>query len=302
MKMAKPSEQDIEAAGKLAQILNAIDSNNGYWQSRINDTPDFYEILEGDEGIDPDNDEHLRALYNAITELLHLQPSFHNRVIGGMCHVIMWDKNEIVNPDCGHIDLHPRFYEAFENLKRETQSARYWNKRYHEEREKRELAESKLAEIHSEDPVYQYQNEHSRSWTDCDKDLYDIMKSEYRRIIYLHPPISSQQSFEISGGGDDGYRCKLIALLTGLKFKRVFDAVDEMSQEDFYQAGGCIEQAITSPNKADADAVRYRFLRDSEQSEYTLIHEDTSYRLVKAEFDGAIDEIMFKTLPPLKDE
>lgn len=60
------------------------------------------------------------------------QPSFHNRVISGMCHVILYDKNLFIDPDADTLQFHPRFNEMAHSLERETAAARYWNKRYHE--------------------------------------------------------------------------------------------------------------------------------------------------------------------------
>lgn len=131
MKMAKPSEKDIDAAGKLAQILNTLDEANRWNCAALPDVPEFFQIID-EEDFDPEKRLHLESLYNAIVTLMHEQPSFQNRVIGGMCYVIMYDKNEIIDPDSDCIDLHPRFSEMWDDLQRETQAARYWNKRYHE--------------------------------------------------------------------------------------------------------------------------------------------------------------------------
>lgn len=129
MKMAKPSQKDIESAGVLAQILNALDEDNRWGCGAIGRTQDFFEICDD---FNPLNQDHLESLYEKLMRLMHEHPSFHNRVIGGMCHVIMWDKNQIVDPDSDVIDLHPRFEETWNDLQRETQAARYWNMRYHQ--------------------------------------------------------------------------------------------------------------------------------------------------------------------------
>lgn len=130
MKMAKASEKDIDAAAELHQILELIDERFGGPHS-INGVSDSLSDELGDDDFDSDDERHLQALYNNLAKLLRTQPNFHGRVIGGMCYVIMYDKNEIIDPDSDCLDLHPRFSEAFDDLQRETQAARYWNMRYH---------------------------------------------------------------------------------------------------------------------------------------------------------------------------
>lgn len=129
--MAKPSQEDIAAAEELMQALNAIDERNRWCTHTIADCPSFDQLVEDDE-FDPDDHEHLGALYNKLMILMGRNPSFHNRVISGMCHVIMYDKNQFIDPDANTIQFHPRFDEMANDLKRETAAARYWNKRYHE--------------------------------------------------------------------------------------------------------------------------------------------------------------------------
>lgn len=105
MKMAKPSERDIDAAGDLMSILNDID--RGYYPERgaKEDAPTWF---------DEDDPEHLRAFYDAVKATLDKGPGYPGRVIGGMCYVIMWDKNEIVDPNSDTIDLHPKLVKALE--------------------------------------------------------------------------------------------------------------------------------------------------------------------------------------------
>jgi hypothetical protein len=103
VKMAKPSERDIEAAGDLMSILHDIDK--GYYPERgaKENAPTFF---------DEEDPEHLRAFYDAVKATLDKGPGYPGRVIGGMCYVIMWDKNEIVDPAADVIELHPRLVEA----------------------------------------------------------------------------------------------------------------------------------------------------------------------------------------------
>ena len=110
MKMAKPLDKDINAAGAAASILNDISS--GYYPSEArsldidfdaDDTPTFF---------DPDDRDHLRLFYDLMNKTLEDAPGWPNRVIGGMCYVILFDENKIVNPDADCLELHPRFAEV----------------------------------------------------------------------------------------------------------------------------------------------------------------------------------------------
>lgn len=96
MKMAKPSERDIDAAGELLSLMNDLSSGYCPW--------------DGDEDatyFDPDDRQHLRRLYDVLDSLLDRAPGFTNRVIGGMCYVICWDRNEILDPADDCLALHP---------------------------------------------------------------------------------------------------------------------------------------------------------------------------------------------------
>lgn len=111
MKIAKASKRDIDAAGELLSILNAIDAQFGGPFLHEDAPEDLLELL-GDGDFDPDNQLHLQVLYNHLARLLDKVPSFHNRIIGGMCYVIMYEANEIVDPDSDVLDLHPKLKAA----------------------------------------------------------------------------------------------------------------------------------------------------------------------------------------------
>lgn len=104
MKMAKASERDIGAAGNLMGILD--DLSRGSYPTL--DEPD----ASTPDRFDPDNGEHLRALYDLLDGLLDKAPGFQGRVIGGMCYVILWDKNKIIDPDADTLELHPHLVSA----------------------------------------------------------------------------------------------------------------------------------------------------------------------------------------------
>ena len=112
MKMAKPDANDIAAAEELMQVLQLIDARFGGPWSDPEAGDSLSELLDnGEEVFDSDNGLHLRTLYNNLARLLRDAPNFYARVISGMCHVIMNEKNQILNPDSDTIDLHPRFAE-----------------------------------------------------------------------------------------------------------------------------------------------------------------------------------------------
>ena len=102
MKMAKADKDDIDAAGELMRILNDI--SGGHYPAKdgeyTEDIPTFF---------DPDDKAHLRHFYDLVDATLDKSPGYPGRVIGGMCYVILYDKNEIVDPDADTLELHPKF-------------------------------------------------------------------------------------------------------------------------------------------------------------------------------------------------
>jgi len=75
MKMAKPDERDNTSALELASILSALET--GQWPPHSHDTEGWTEWF------DPDNERHLRQLYDRIHRLMDDAPGFYWRVIGG---------------------------------------------------------------------------------------------------------------------------------------------------------------------------------------------------------------------------
>lgn len=98
MKMAKASERDIDAAGKALALLDTVSS--GYYPAREgeDDAPLMF---------DEDDPEHLRRLWDELKATLDAAPGWQGRVIGGMCYVILYDKNQIVDPDADTLEPHP---------------------------------------------------------------------------------------------------------------------------------------------------------------------------------------------------
>lgn len=117
MKMAKPSAQDIEAAEELMHVLQLIDARWGGPWPHPDAGESLSKLLDGEEdAFDCDDLTHLQTLYNNLARLLRTSPAFHARVISGMCHVIMNEKNEILDPESDCIDLHPRFQQMADKL------------------------------------------------------------------------------------------------------------------------------------------------------------------------------------------
>lgn len=121
MRMAKPSQRDIDAAGELHWVLSNIDARfGGPWET---DGPDsLRQLLEPQDedgewtDFDADKASHLQALYNSLAKLLRTAPNFYGRVIGGMCYVICYDKNQILDPADDCLELHPNLREGLKLL------------------------------------------------------------------------------------------------------------------------------------------------------------------------------------------
>lgn len=105
MKMAKASEKDIDAAGDAMSVLQDISS--GYYPKRDGDECEDFRF-------DPEDPAHLRKFYDLMSATLDASPGWPGRVIGGMCYVILFPKNEILDPAADTLELHPQW------VKRET--------------------------------------------------------------------------------------------------------------------------------------------------------------------------------------
>ncbi|KRV74535.1 hypothetical protein [Pseudomonas citronellolis] len=115
MKMAIATPRDIDAAGELLQLLDAIDERFGGPWAEPDAPDDLPEFLDG-EPFNSSDEEHLKVLYNHLARLLQNAPNFHGRVIGGMCYVVMYNKNEIVDLNSNVLDLHPKLRGLLNNL------------------------------------------------------------------------------------------------------------------------------------------------------------------------------------------
>lgn len=125
MKMAKPSAQDVKAAEELLHVLQLIAAWGGPWPNPAAGE-NLCELLNnGEIAFDYANTTHLQTLYNNLARLQ--RTACPARVISGMCHVIMYEKNEILDPKSDCIDLHPRFAQQqaqIEQLQAECETLR----------------------------------------------------------------------------------------------------------------------------------------------------------------------------------
>jgi hypothetical protein len=115
MKMAKPSARDIDAGGDLLSIMQTIDSGYGPPQTTLDGPESLDEALE-DDYFDCENPAHLRGLYNSLAALHRRAPGFPGRVLGGMCYVICYHKNQFLDPSKNYLALHPDVIEGLELL------------------------------------------------------------------------------------------------------------------------------------------------------------------------------------------
>lgn len=109
MKVASASKADIDAALRLLGILDAL--SRGYYPSVAEegaDAPLYF---------DDDNSEHLHHLWVLIRQCLDAAPGFQGRVIFGAA-TLMDPANEVLDPNCDVIELHPRLREALKDVDR----------------------------------------------------------------------------------------------------------------------------------------------------------------------------------------
>ncbi len=110
LRMAKPSVADRDAGGDLMAIMETIDRSYT-WDV---EGPKNLDELEDD--FDPNEPGHLAALYNSLGGLLERAPGFPGRVLGGMCYVICYEKNQFLDPAKDYLALHPDVIEGLQLL------------------------------------------------------------------------------------------------------------------------------------------------------------------------------------------
>ena len=110
LKMAKPDAADRDAGGDLMVIMQTIDRS---YTLEV-EGPKSLDELEDD--FDPNEPDHLAALYNSLGELLERAPGFPGRVLGGMCYVICYEKNNFLDPGKNYLAHHPDVIEGLQLL------------------------------------------------------------------------------------------------------------------------------------------------------------------------------------------
>lgn len=101
MRMIKPTEQDMDSACQIMTAILNVEQGNSPRCHEIDSTdPDEYLF-------DEHNKDHLVNFYKIIMKEVRKNPQALMRVIGGMCFCVMYDENEIVDPDSEHLALHP---------------------------------------------------------------------------------------------------------------------------------------------------------------------------------------------------
>ncbi len=119
--MAKPDKKDIDAGGDLMVIMQTIDRSYTFTvegPQSLDELEDDFDPNEPklEDDFDPNEPEHLAALYNSLGELLERAPGFPGRVLGGMCYVICYEKNQFLDPAKDYLALHPDVIEGLHLL------------------------------------------------------------------------------------------------------------------------------------------------------------------------------------------
>lgn len=103
MKMAKPSERDLDAAGRLLGLLDTLQATRTMPRAPEVDL----QTLVDEDRFDPHNGDHACAALHELHSILRESPGFATRVIGGMAYVICWEANAILDPSATVLELHP---------------------------------------------------------------------------------------------------------------------------------------------------------------------------------------------------
>ncbi len=119
MKMARASETDLDLAQSISRIIE--DLEKGFMPN-----PDDSEDIVW---FDIDDHDSCKIVINAILEQAKRGSLF--RVTFGML-VVCDPRNKLLNPDADYLEHHPAITDMGNELERETNAARYWNKRYHQ--------------------------------------------------------------------------------------------------------------------------------------------------------------------------
>lgn len=116
MKMGKASQEEVDAAMRLANVLEGV--AKGEYPSAFDKDGEWINNEDEPNFFDENDPEHLRAFYDRTMACL---TGGLFRVVGGML-VLLDPTNEVVDPDKSYLDLHPKFQtladraEAMESL------------------------------------------------------------------------------------------------------------------------------------------------------------------------------------------
>jgi hypothetical protein len=114
MKMARASQEDIEAVLTLNMILGELDNCNHPMRTASFPVGPDGEFVEGDpDYFDEDDPEHCKIVLNRILKVLNLSPGCTNRVIWGF-HTIMSENNKVVDLTSDTLAFHPDLVAAKE--------------------------------------------------------------------------------------------------------------------------------------------------------------------------------------------
>lgn len=105
MKMARASDEDMDAAFKVCQILDQLDK-------RYMPSDDDSEELEF---FDRDDAEQCQKIVGMLLDATSSTSLF--RVVFGMA-VVLDPRNELLDPDADTIEMHPKIIEASKNSRR----------------------------------------------------------------------------------------------------------------------------------------------------------------------------------------
>lgn len=109
MKMAKAGKEEVEAALRLANILEGV--ARGEYPMEVDKDGNWVEHEDEPNWFEENDRDHLRVFYErtmaCVTGGLF-------RVVGGMM-VLIDPRNEIIDPDKDYLDLHPKYATLVEN-------------------------------------------------------------------------------------------------------------------------------------------------------------------------------------------
>lgn len=105
MKMAKATQQDMDAAVRLISIVDSV--SDGFFPPSECESEQDAQPLHFDE----DNPEHLKVFHRRLMECMRAAPGGLFRVVVGF-NTIM--QNDVCDPDADHLVLHPRIRQALQ--------------------------------------------------------------------------------------------------------------------------------------------------------------------------------------------